>query len=128
MATATRTAPYKNYEKYSPFAVHLRRRSIGANLDDDGNVRIYRAPDSSLTAAKNIGLVIEQADTTNNPDALVIKNSGTGVGINLVDVAAGGAALSATLGDAANVSITGSIKIKDHLGADMYIPTTNALA
>jgi|TARA_R100000093_G_C1893035_1_gene57534 type 1 fimbria pilin len=85
MATATRTAPYKNYEKYSPYAVHLRRRSIGANLDSDGNVRIYRAPDSSLTAAKNVGLVIEQADTTNNPTALVIKNSGTGVGIDLTD-------------------------------------------
>ena len=86
MATATRTAPYKNYEKYSPYAVHLRRRSIGANLDDDGNVRIYRAPDSSLTAAKNVGLVIEQADTTNNPTALVVKNSGSGVGIDLSNV------------------------------------------
>ena len=127
MATATRTAPYKNYEKYSPFAVHLRRRSIGANLDDDGNVRIYRTIDSSLTAAKNIGLVIEQADTANNPDALVIKNSGTGVGINLVDVNAGGAALSATLGAVASGSITGSIKITNQAGAVRYIATYSAV-
>jgi len=111
MATATRTAPYKNYEKYSPYAVHLRRRSIGANLDDDGNVRIYRAPDSSLTAAKNVGLVIEQADTTNNPTALVVKNSGSGVGIDLSNVS--GQTFKVATGNATTGGVSKSIAVLD---------------
>ena len=111
MATATRTAPYKNYEKYSPYAVHLRRRSIGANLDSDGNVRIYRAPDSSLTAAKNVGLVIEQADTTNNPTALVVKNSGSGVGIDLSNVS--GQTFKVATGNATTGGASKSIAVLD---------------
>ena len=81
MASATRISPYKNWEKYSPYSVHLRRMSFGANLNSDGHVRIYRADGNDQPC-----LTIEQADTTNNPTALVIKNDGTGIGIDLTDV------------------------------------------
>jgi len=81
MAHATRIAPYKNWEKYSPYSVHLRRMSLGANLTSDGYVRIYRAVGDDQPC-----LTIEQADTTNNPTALVVKNDGTGIGIDLTDV------------------------------------------
>ena len=76
MAFATRTAPYKNWEKYSPYSVHLRRKSFGANLDSSGNVRIYRALGDNQKA-----LVIEQADSTNDPVALEVINAGTGASI-----------------------------------------------
>ena len=116
MAFATRTAPYKNWEKYSPYSVHLRRKSFGANLDSSGNVRIYRALGDNQTC-----LVIEQADTTNNPTALVVKNSGTGVGIDVSDVT--GKALKATIGSAVSGSISGSIAILSEGDATRYIAT-----
>jgi hypothetical protein len=116
MAQATRTAPYKNWEKYSPYSVHIRRKSFGANLDSSGNVRIYRAVGDNQTC-----LVIEQADTTNNPTALVVKNSGTGVGIDVSDVT--GKALKATIGSAVSGSISGSIAILSEGGATRYIAT-----
>ena len=56
-------------------------------------------------------MVIEQADTTNNPTALVVKNSGTGVGIDMSAAGVTGKALKATIGAAASGSITGSIAI-----------------
>ena len=116
MAFATRTAPYKNWEKYSPYSVHLRRKSFGANLDSSGNVRIYRALGDNQTC-----LVIEQADTTNNPTALVVKNSGTGVGIDVSDVT--GKALKAPIGSAVSGSISGSIAILSEGDATRYIAT-----
>jgi len=116
MAFATRKAPYKNWEKYSPYSVHLRRKSFGANLDSSGNVRIYRALGDNQTC-----LVIEQADTTNNPTALVVKNSGTGVGIDVSDVT--GKALKATIGSAVSGSISGSIAILSEGDATRYIAT-----
>ena len=116
MAFATRTAPYKNWEKYSPYSVHLRRKSFGANLDSSGNVRIYRALGDNQTC-----LVIEQADTTNNPTALVVKNSGTGVAIDVSDVT--GKALKATIGSAVSGSISGSIAILSEGDATRYIAT-----
>jgi hypothetical protein len=122
MAFATRKAPYKNWEKYSPYSVHLRRKSFGANLDSSGNVRIYRALGDNQTC-----LVIEQADTTNNPTALVVKNSGTGVGIDVSDVNTSGTALKATIGAAASGSITGSIKILSEGDATRYIATYSAV-
>ena len=121
MAQATRTAPYKNWEKYSPYSIHIRRKSFGANLDSSGNVRIYRAVGDNQPC-----LVIEQADTTNNPTALVVKNSGTGVGIDTSDVT--GAALKTTLGAATAATITGSIAIQNESGATRYIATYSALA
>ena len=121
MAFATRKAPYKNWEKYSPYSVHLRRKSFGANLDSSGNVRIYRALGDNQTC-----LVIEQADTTNNPTALVVKNSGTGVGIDTSDVT--GKALKATIGAATAATITGSIAILSEGDAVRYIATYSALA
>ena len=122
MAQATRTAPYKNWEKYSPYSVHLRRKSFGGNLDSSGNVRIYRAKGDNQTC-----LVIEQADTDNNPTALVVKNSGTGVGIDVSDVNTSGTALKATIGAAASGSITGSIKILSEGDATRYIATYSAI-
>ena len=119
MAFATRKAPYKNWEKYSPYSVHLRRKSFGANLDSSGNVRIYRALGDNQTC-----LVIEQADTTNNPTALVVKNSGTGVGIDVRDVT--GKALKATIGSAVSGSISGSIAILSEGDATRYIATYNS--
>ena len=116
MAFATRKAPYKNWEKYSPYSVHLRRKSFGANLESSGNVRIYRALGDNQTC-----LVIEQADTTNNPTALVVKNSGTGVGIDVSDVT--GKALKATIGSAVSGSISGSIAILSEGDATRYIAT-----
>ena len=116
MAFATRKAPYKNWEKYSPYSVHLRRKSFGANLDSSGNVRIYRALGDNQTC-----LVIEQADTTNNPTALVVKNSGTGVGSDVSDVT--GKALKATIGSAVSGSISGSIAILSEGDATRYIAT-----
>ena len=122
MAFATRKAPYKNWEKYSPYSVHLRRKSFGANLDDSGNVRIYRALGDNQTC-----LVIEQADTTNNPTALVVKNSGTGVGIDMSAAGVTGKALKATIGDAASGSISGSIAILSEGDAVRYIATYSAI-
>jgi hypothetical protein len=116
MAQATRTAPYKNWEKYSPYSVHLRRKSFGGNLDSSGNVRIYRAKGDNQTC-----LVIEQADTDNNPTALVVKNSGTGVGLDISDVS--GKALKATIGSAVSGSISGSIAILSEGDATRYIAT-----
>ena len=116
MAFATRKAPYKNWEKYSPYSVHLRRKSFGANLDSSGNVRIYRAKGDNQTC-----LVIEQADTDHNPTAVVIKNSGTGVGLDISDVT--GKALKATIGSAVSGSISGSIKILSEGDATRYIAT-----
>ena len=78
MAQATRTAPYKNWEKYSPYSIHIRRKSFGANLDSSGNVRIYRAVGDNQKA-----LVIEQADTTNNPVGLEVINAGTGASLSI---------------------------------------------
>ena len=122
MAYATRTAPYKNWEKYSPYSVHIRRKSFGANLDSSGNVRIYRTKGDNQPC-----LVIEQADTDNNPTALVIKNSGTGIGIDVSDVHASGAALKATIAGAASGSITGSIRILSEGDAVRYIATYSAI-
>ena len=122
MAQATRTAPYKNWEKYSPYSVHLRRKSFGANLDSSGNVRIYRAKGDNQPC-----LVIEQADTDNNPTALVVKNSGTGVGIDMSAAGVTGKALKATIGDAASGSITGSIAILSEGDAVRYIATYSAI-
>ena len=116
MAFATRKAPYKNWEKYSPYSVHLRRKSFGANLDSSGNVRIYRAIGDNQPC-----LVIEQADTDNNPTALVVKNSGTGVGLDISDVT--GKALKATIGSAVSGSISGSIAILSEGDATRYIAT-----
>ena len=121
MAFATRKAPYKNWEKYSPYSVHLRRKSFGANLDDSGNVRIYRAKGDNQPC-----LVIEQADTDNNPTALVVKNSGTGVGLDISDVT--GSALKATIAGATAATITGSIAILSEGDAVRYIATYSALA
>ena len=118
MAFATRKAPYKNWEKYSPYSVHLRRKSFGANLDSSGNVRIYRALGDNQTC-----LVIEQADTTNNPTALVVKNSGTGVGIDMSAAGVTGKALKATIGSAVSGSISGSIAILSEGDATRYIAT-----
>ena len=120
MAFATRTAPYKNWEKYSPYSVHIRRKSFGANLDSSGNVRIYRAKGDNQPC-----LVIEQADTDNNPTALVIKNSGTGVGLDISDVT--GKALKTTIGAATAATITGSIAILSEGDAVRYIATYSAL-
>ena len=120
MAYATRTAPYKNWEKYSPYSVHIRRKSFGANLDSSGNVRIYRTKGDNQPC-----LVIEQADTDNNPTALVIKNSGTGIGLDISDVT--GKALKATIGDPASGSITGSIAILSEGDAVRYIATYSAI-
>ena len=118
MAFATRTAPYKNWEKYSPYSVHIRRKSFGANLDSSGNVRIYRAKGDNQPC-----LVIEQADTDNNPTALVVKNSGTGIGIDVSDIHASGTALKATIGSVVSGSISGSIKILSEGDAPRYIAT-----
>ena len=116
MAYATRTAPYKNWEKYSPYSVHIRRKSFGANLDSSGNVRIYRTKGDNQPC-----LVIEQADTDNNPTALVIKNSGTGVGLDISDVT--GKALKTTIGGVVSGSISGSIAILSEADATRYIAT-----
>ena len=122
MAFATRKAPYKNWEKYSPYSVHLRRKSFGANLDSSGNVRIYRALGDNQTC-----LVIEQADTTNNPTALVVKNSGTGVGIDTSDVT-GQSPESHHWVELLQATITGSIAILSEGDATRYIATYSALA
>jgi hypothetical protein len=121
MAYATRTAPYKNWEKYSPYSVHIRRKSFGANLDSSGNVRIYRTKGDNQPC-----LVIEQADTDNNPTALVIKNSGTGIGLDISDVT--GSALKTTIAGATAATITGSIAILSEGDAVRYIATYSALA
>jgi hypothetical protein len=121
MAYATRTAPYKNWEKYSPYSVHIRRKSFGANLDSSDNVRIYRAKGDNQPC-----LVIEQTDTDNNPTALVIKNSGTGIGIDTSDVT--GSALKTTIAGATAATITGSIAILSEGDAVRYIATYSALA
>jgi hypothetical protein len=93
---AGRKAAYKGYEKYSPYSINLRRRALGANLDDNGNVQIYRkavpTTPTGTTAVVEKGLVIKQDRGTNNNgdevlprgEALHIINEGNSYGI-LID-------------------------------------------
>ena len=73
---AGREAPYKSYEKYSPYSINLRRRALGANLDNDGNVQIYRkavpTTAAGTTAIAEKALVIKHARGTNNVGAEVL--------------------------------------------------------
>tara|TARA_Y100001938_G_scaffold151043_1_gene245423 strand:- start:2198 stop:2746 length:549 start_codon:yes stop_codon:yes gene_type:complete len=93
---AGRTTAYKGYEKYSPYSINLRRRALGANLDNNGNVQIYRkavpTTPTGTTAVVEKGLVINHARGTNNDgdevipggEALHIINDGNSYGI-LID-------------------------------------------
>ena len=92
---ARRKAPYKGYEKYSPYSINLRRRALGANLDDGGNVQIYRkavpTTAAGTTAIAEKGLVVFHDAGTNSAAAAVypndsgieVINKGTGAAIKI---------------------------------------------
>ena len=89
---AGRKAPYKSYEKYSPYSINLRRRALGANLDNSGNVQIYRkavpTTAAGTTAIAEKGLVVLHDTGTNSADATIYPNDS---GIEVINKATGAA-------------------------------------
>ena len=64
-------------EKRNPQSRDRRYWDLGADLDPNGSLRIYRKP-CGADALGNKGLVIHQMDTETNPEALEIIQEGTG--------------------------------------------------
>lgn len=71
-------------EKRNPQSRDRRYWDLGADLDPNGSLRIYRKP-CGASALGNKGLVIHQMDTEQNPQALEVIQEGTGHAIAIVD-------------------------------------------
>ena len=67
-------------EKRSPGSIQRRFWDFGAQLNDEGNVEIYRGykENSSITGDENKCLVLHQADSINNPEVFELVNEGSG--------------------------------------------------
>jgi len=70
------TGLWRNHEKFGQRSISLRHALLGARLDDNDDLEIYRGVGQNAK-----GLKINQADTTNNPRGLEVVNAGTGNGV-----------------------------------------------
>ena len=66
-------------EKQNPNATKRRRWDLGAWINTENNLEIYRGPEEGyLKAGENKCLVLRQGDTGTNPEVLELVNEGTG--------------------------------------------------
>lgn len=75
---------WRGYQKNNPSNIRLRHEIMGADIDSNGALRLKRLDGENIVC-----LVVHQADTTNNPDALVIVQEGTGDAIAVKASASG---------------------------------------
>lgn len=81
---ARRTGTTFRKEKENPRSRRQRWWIMGAYINDEGNFEIIRTSEPDyLKASENRCLVLHQADTETNPEALEIVNQGTGNAISV---------------------------------------------
>ena len=98
-------------QKRSPGSRDRRFWDLGADLDQNGALRIYRKP-SGASALANKGLVIHQMDTEKNPEGLEIIQEGTGHSVS-VRMEAGGTVVGG-FEDDGTLIIPSSAELKDN--------------
>lgn len=82
MSVSNSSRAWKIQDRLQPErGVNARFTALGARLDSNQALEIYRAAFTGASATNNIGAVINQNDTTNNPIALKVINAGTGNGL-----------------------------------------------